>query len=82
MHRHVLIAVALATTALTAPLIAYPTSMNYSAGPTGDVTVRRRKHTTPAGARYRGKGQQAKAKRRRNMVTVSRRTRLKHRRAA
>jgi hypothetical protein len=86
MFRRAYVIALAACTALCAPIIVYPTSMAYPAGPTGDVTVRRRQPAKPAatlaGQRYRGKGQQARPKRRRNMVTVSRRVRRKHRRAA
>lgn len=86
--RNIMVAAAMATASIGAVMVAAPTSMNYPAGvATDDPAPRPRRRGSrivwsQSMGRYRSKGEQAHAKRRSNRMTLSRRTRRKHRRAA
>lgn len=86
--RNVYLAAAMACASVGAVMIGAPTSMNYPAGAVAadDAAPRRRRRQRVAwsssAARYRAKGEQAHAKRRTNRLTLSKRVRRKHRRAA
>lgn len=73
----------LAATALCMPLIAMPVLHDGYSCAAENPQRKRVRHAVPTSSRHRrSRGPQAHPKRRRNLVTHSRRVRRKHRRAA
>lgn len=84
MHRHVVTALALASTAFVS-LAAATSDASVAVSSQGLMDLRFNRHLpvgSPPGRLRRSRGAQAQPQRRRNGVTHSRRVRRKHRRAA